>query len=184
MNIMIITASPNTDGLTAACGKAAKVGVEMGSALANMISLNTLNIPSCHACESGWGTCLKEHTCQVKDDFQDLHEKMSKADGYIIITPVYWGDMSESLKSFIDRLRRCEASNGDKNSLFGKPFICVAAPGGTGNGCISTLASFERFVDHVKGVKYDFIGITRRNKEYKLVTIKNAANSMVQSLTV
>ncbi|MBU3154043.1 flavodoxin family protein [Clostridium estertheticum] len=184
MNIMIITASPNTDGLTAACGKAAKVGVEMGSALANMISLNTLNISSCHACESGWGTCLKEHTCQVKDDFQDLHEKMSKADGYIIITPVYWGDMSESLKSFIDRLRRCEALNGDKNNLFGKPFICVAAPGGTGNGCISTLASFERFVDHVKGVKYDFIGITRRNKEYKLVTIKNAANSMVQSLTV
>jgi len=182
MKIMIITSSPNKDGLTAACRNEAKAGVEMGLATAQTINLNTLNIPACHACGSGWGTCLKEHTCQVKDDFQDLHAKMAEADGYIIITPVYWGDMSESLKAFIDRLRRCEALNGDANSLFGKPFICVAAPGGTGNGCISTLASFERFVDHVKGVKYDFIGVTRRSRDYKLNTIKNAAKSMVESL--
>lgn len=182
MKIMIVTSSPNKDGLTAACGSEAKVGVEMESAQATMIDLNSLNISSCHACGNGWGTCLKKHICQVEDDFQKLHEEMSKADGYIIITPVYWGDMSESLKAFIDRLRRCEASNGEKNNLFGKPFICVAAPGGTGNGSISCLASFERFVDHVRGVKYDFIGVTRRNREYKLTTIREAAKSMVKSL--
>ncbi|HEY8889489.1 MAG TPA: flavodoxin family protein [Clostridium sp.] len=184
MKIMIITSSPNNDGLTAACGNEAKVGVEMSTANSSIVSLNTLNIPSCHACGSGWGTCKSTHTCQVQDDFQKLHGAMSQADGYIIITPVYWGDMSESLKAFIDRLRRCEATSGAKNNLAGKPFICVAAPGGTGNGCISTLASFERFVDHIKGIKYDFIGVTQRNRDYKLTTIREAAKSMVKSLNI
>lgn len=182
MKIIILTSSPNNDGLTAACGEEAKVGVGMGDANVSIINLNTLNISSCHACGSGWGTCIDKHTCQVEDDFQKLHAEVAEADGYIIVTPVYWGDMSESLKSFIDRIRRCEATNGEKSNLFGKPFICVAAPGGTGNGCISTLATLERFVDHVKGVKYDFIGVTRRNRDYKLTTIREAAKSMVESL--
>ena len=104
-----------------------------------------------------------EHTCQVQDDFQNLHRSMAQADGYIIITPVYWRDLSESLKTFTDRLRRCEA-NGEKTDLAGKPFICVAAPRGTGNGCISCLSSFERFVDHINGVKYDFIAIKKKVK--------------------
>ncbi|MBU3181094.1 flavodoxin family protein [Clostridium psychrophilum] len=182
MKIMIITSSPNTNGLTAKCSDAAKSGVEMVSDNASIINLNTLNIPSCHACGNGWGTCKDKHSCQVKDDFQNLHAKVADADGYIIITPVYWGDMSESLRAFTDRLRRCEASNGEKSNLFNKPFICVAAPGGTGNGSISCLASLERFVDQVKGIKYDLIGITRRNREYKLNTIKEAAKSMAESL--
>lgn len=184
MNIMILTSSPNKDGLTAACGQEAKAGVEMGCVDASIIDLNSLNISSCHACGSGWGTCRDKNNCQVEDDFQKLHAEIMKADGYIIITPVYWHDMSESLKVFIDRLRRCETSKGTENSLAGKPFICVAAPGGSGNGCISCLASFERFVDHIKGVKYDFIGITRRNREYKLTTIREAAKSMAKSLMI
>lgn len=182
MNIMIITSSPNLDGLTAACGEEARQGVMNGKAEASIVNLNELNISSCHACGNGWGPCRDKHICQVQDDFQKLHAEMSKADGYIIITPVYWHEMSESLKVFIDRLRRCEASNGEKNNLAGKPFICVAAPGGSGNGCISCLASFERFVDHVKGIKYDFIGITRRSRDYKLTTIREAAKSMAEYL--
>ena len=182
MKIMIITSSPNIDGLTAACAEKAKMGVEKGAAIASTINLNSINIASCHACGNGWGTCHNDHVCQVKDDFQKLHAEMAEADGYIIITPVYWGDLSESLKAFSDRLRRCEATNGEQSNLANKPFICVAAPGGSGNGCLSCLSSFERFVDQIKGVKYDFIGVTQRNRAYKLTTISEAANSMVQSL--
>jgi multimeric flavodoxin WrbA len=182
MKIMILTSSPNKDGLTAACGAEAKKGAEMGSATVSIIDLNALNISRCQACGNGWGTCGDKHVCQVEDDFQKLHSEMAEADGYIIITPVYWHDMSESLKAFVDRLRRCEAGKGDQNSLAGKPFVCVAAPGGSGNGAISCLASFERFVDHVKGVKYDFINITRRSRDYKLTTIREASKSMAESL--
>ena len=54
MKIMIITSSPNDDGLTAACGEQSKIGVEMESADALTINLNTLNISACSACGKGW----------------------------------------------------------------------------------------------------------------------------------
>ena len=55
MKIIILTSSPNEDGLTAACGEEAKAGAESGDAIASIINLNSLNISSCHACGKGWG---------------------------------------------------------------------------------------------------------------------------------
>ena len=67
------------------------------------------------------GECRPEHECQVEDDFQALHGRMLQADAYVLVTPVYWGEMSESAKAFADRLRRCEATRGDESGLAGKP---------------------------------------------------------------
>ena len=178
MKITILTSSPNKDGLTAACAQNANEGAALTGAEVSIICLNDLNIPSCSACGDGWGTCRKEHICQVKDDFQKTHASLKDSDALIIITPVYWGEPSESAKNFLDRLRRCEAMKGDKNIIAGKPIICVAAAGGSGNGTISCLESLERFVNHLKGTKYDFISITQRTKTYKLNTIKEATSSM------
>src|SRR5690242_2708680 len=105
MKIMIITSSPNTDGLTAACGSAAKHGIESAGAQAVMIRLNDLNISKCHACNNGWGTCNKDYTCQLEDDFEGLHKTLGEMDAFVVATPVYWGDLSESAKAFFDRLR-------------------------------------------------------------------------------
>lgn len=182
MKIMVLTSSPNKDGLTAACGEEARQGVVSVGAEAVMVRLNDFKIGACHACYNGWGTCRDKHECQVQDDFQKLHASMAEMDGFIIISPVYWGELSESAKSFIDRVRRSEALKEEKNFLEGKPVICVAAAGGTGNGCISCLESMERFINHVKAVKQDFIAITRRSRDYKLNTIKEAAKSLVLSL--
>ncbi len=182
MKITIITSSPNKDGLTAACGTQAKEGALLNGAEVSLISLNELNIPSCSACNNGWGPCRSDHICQVKDDFQKTHASLKDSDALILISPVYWGELSESAKNFLDRLRRCEAISGDKNILAGKPIICVAAAGGSGNGTISCLESMDRFVTHLRGIKYDFISITQRTRVYKLTTIKDAASSLCISL--
>lgn len=179
MNVMIFTSSPNIDGLTAACGNAAQTGAEKAGAHVVRVNLNKYRIGHCKACKNGWGSCRNEHECQVQDDFQGLHAAMSDLDAYILITPVYWGDMSESAKVFFDRLRRCEAMKRDKNLLEGKPVIAVAAAGGSGNGLISCLSTMERFFSHVKAEKFDLIGVTQKNKVYKLDTILNAAREMV-----
>jgi multimeric flavodoxin WrbA len=103
---------------------------------------------------------------------------MADMDGFIIINPVYFWDMSESAKVFFDRLRRCEAFN--KNSrMAGKPFVCVAAAGGTGNGCVSCLTALEKLVDHLKCDKFDFIHIIQKNRAFKLETIERSAESLV-----
>lgn len=179
MNVMIFTSSPNTDGLTAACADAAQKGAETAGAHVEMINLNKHRLGHCKACGNGWGSCRNEHECQVQDDFQGLHSGMLGMDAFILITPVYWGDMSESAKAFFDRLRRCEALKNDKNILEGKPVIAVAAAGGSGNGLISCLSTMERFFMQVKADKFDLIGVTQKNRGYKLETLLNATQAMV-----
>ena len=126
MNVLVLSASPNKDGLTAACAAAAVEGARQAGGHAEEVRLNDLQVGMCQACDNGWGTCLKDHECQVEDDFQALHGRMRQADAYVLVTPVYWGEMSESAKSFTDRLRRCEATRGDESGLSGKPAIAVA----------------------------------------------------------
>ncbi|WP_242876272.1 flavodoxin family protein [Desulfosporosinus hippei] len=179
---MILTSSPNTDGLTAACGNAAKSGAEETGAKVIMVNLNQQKIGSCHACGNGWGPCRNEHQCQVIDDFQNLHASMNDMDAFVLVSPVYWGEMSESAKSFTDRLRRCEGIKNEKTCLEGKPVISVAAAGGSGNGITTCLTSMERLFTHLKAEKFDFIGVTQKNKKYKIDTIREATKEMVSKL--
>lgn len=179
MKVMVITSSPNKDGLTAACGDAAKLGAEEAGAEVVMVDLNSMKVGQCHACGNGWGPCLNVNQCQVIDDFQDLHNSLKDMDAFVFITPVYWGDMSESAKAFFDRLRRCEAWKKEKGYLQDKPVIAVAAAGGSGNGTISCLTSMERLLMHVKAERFDYISITKKTRSFKLDTIKESTKAMM-----
>jgi hypothetical protein len=46
---------------------------------------------------------------------------------------------------------------------------------------ITCLASLERWIQHVRARKWDFIPVNRWNRAYKLETIRNASNAMVRS---
>jgi multimeric flavodoxin WrbA len=183
MKFLVISASPNKDGLTSACAAAVLDGIRAAGGEVEEIHLNDLKLDHCHACNNGWGTCLNEHHCQEVDDFQALHGQMAQADGYVLVTPVYWGEMSESAKAFTDRLRRCEATQEDgKSSLFKKPVIAVAAAGGSGNGMITCLLSMERWIHHVQGRVFDLVPVNRWTREYKLTAIRDGGYALVDQL--
>ena len=95
MNVLVISSSPNIDGLTAACAAAAVAGVSDAGGHAEEIRLNDLDIGCCEACGNGWGPCRIEHECQVLDDFQALQSRVRDADGLVFVTPVYFGELSE-----------------------------------------------------------------------------------------
>jgi len=65
----------------------------------------------------------------IEDDFQNLREKINQADALVFSTPVYYGDLSESAKRFLDRWRRCESVNRETSPLRGKLAIGIAAAG-------------------------------------------------------
>ena len=65
MKAMVITASPNHDGLTAASADAAEEGLRSAGVEVERANVNDLNIGTCEACNRGWGTCLSEYECQV-----------------------------------------------------------------------------------------------------------------------
>jgi multimeric flavodoxin WrbA len=179
MKILVLGASPNWDGLTAACMDAAVKGINQAHESWDEIRLNDMEIGNCQACGNGWGTCLNEHVCQVEDDFQELHRRFLEADGFVMVTPVYWGEPAEVYKAFTDRLRRCEATRKGESGFKGKPVLAVAAAGGSGNGMITCLASMERWIEHVQARKYDFIAVNRFNREVKVETILNSVLGMI-----
>ena len=180
MNVIVLSSSPNEDGLTAACAAAAINGIRLAGGHAQEVRLNDLSVGMCEACDNGWGTCLPDHECQVEDDFQELHATVRQADALVLVSPVYWGEMSESAKAFTDRLRRCEATLGENSRVSGKPVIAVAAAGGSGGGMITCLLSMERWIDHIRARKFDLIPVNRWSRDYKLVAIQDATRAMVQ----
>ena len=180
MKVLVVTSSPNEEGLTAACGESARQGVVDGRSPARVVNLNDFRIERCAVCEDGWGPCLKEHRCRLEDDFGTLKTMFEEAEGYVWVTPVYFGEPSEPFKAFFDRLRRCEATkSGEKKSaLFEKPVVCVAAAGGSGNGAVHCLGEMERLARQLRAAPFDFIPITQKSREYQVETIHDALVGM------
>ncbi|MEA1871350.1 MAG: flavodoxin family protein [Candidatus Bipolaricaulota bacterium] len=182
MKVLIITSSPNTAGLTASCGKAARQGVVDSHNPARVVDLNELKLNRCAVCNDGWGTCLSKHHCQMQDDFQALHTAIGEAEGYVFVTPVYYGEPSEPMKALFDRLRRCEATKDpaakETSVLNEKPAVCIAAAGESGHGTVDCLAAMERVLSRLGVDRFDFIPVTSRTRDYQLETIHDALSAM------
>ena len=145
MKVVIVSGTPKKEGLCFSCVQSAREGVLNAGGECEVESLCETKLKICAVCGDGWGTCLKDHVCQFGDDgFAALQQKLAAADALILVTPVYWGDMSEPMKAFFDRYRRCEAMKGDKSALRGKQVLLVASSGGTGNGMVSRSTSSRR----------------------------------------
>ena len=134
---------PNKKGLTFSCVEQCIKELNKQHIFNQHICMNFKNIKKCMACgKRGWGICLEEHKCVIDDDFNILYSLMEEYDGYIFVTPVYFWEMSESAKTFFDRLKRCDAFN-EKSNIKGKDIVCVACAGGSGSGTEETLNSFN-----------------------------------------
>jgi len=180
MKVMVVYSSPNKDGLTAACANAAAEGVRQAGGEAELVCLNDLQIAHCYSCQDGWGKCRSEHECGRPDEFQPLHQRMREFDAFALVTPVYWGQPSEYMKAFCDRLRRCEATAGAKGYFRDRSIIAVAAAGGSGNGTITCLLEMENWIKHVGALPYDLITVKRWTRPFKLEAIKASARAMAE----
>lgn len=177
--VIVLNASPNTEGLTATCGREFLAGAEAAGAAVELVHLCQLDLKHCQQCAQGWGACRVEGRCVIVDDFAELRAKILEADIWALATPVYFGDLSESAKAFTDRLRRCHIGDPDK-SLAGKDFVAIAAAGGTGGGATTCLHTLDRFCQHTGQRPADFIAITRRSRVYKLPCLRAAGQSVVE----
>ena len=180
---LVLTASPNQEGLTAACGKAAAKGISDMGGTVESYDLCREKIKGCRVCGDGWGICRTESRCVIDDPMQMLKDKMAKADGLFLITPVYWAQQSEIMKYFCDRVRRCEAIKFEKSALYGKRINLIAAAGGSGNGTVSCLTDMELWAKHVGAIPVQRIGIDRFNRETMMKVIERAGRDMVSFTT-
>lgn len=180
MKVTVIWSSPNNDGLTASAANNMILGLtEAGAEIVN-IHLNEKHIEHCRACGNGWGSCNKTGTCVIKDDHQAIYDELSSSDGIVFVTAVYWSDMTECMKSFIDRLRRMEATKN--HFLKDKRCVLVACAGGTGRGTVECLHQLEMACTHMGMRVYDRIPVVRYNAPYMLPALENAGKTYFERL--
>ena len=175
MKIVAIQTSPNHDGLTAESAKRVMKGAEEAGNETEIINLNDEIIKKCKACEKGWGQCRRDGTCILEDDLAGII-KILEADALVFTTPVYWWDISESAKTFLDRMRRMETYYSFKR-YSKKPYIGIACAGGSGNGAARALYLLEEYLKRIGFKNYDLVTVTQANRSHKLSMLEEAGKN-------
>jgi len=177
---IIITSSPNTDGLTAACGRAALTGIRSAGGEAEIIDISAAKLQPCRICGDGWGQCRNSSNCVIDDILPELQTKIRNAEGVVLVSPVYFGQPCERMKYFLDRFRRCEGFNNNDSAATDKQIDLIAAAGGSGNGTATCLAEMEQWCRQVRAVPQERIGVTRFNRALLLPVIEDAGARLVK----
>ena len=183
MQIMIISGSRNRKGRTARAIEAIGKGVAKAGGKSESIFLPELDIERCRQCDQeGWGVCHSENRCIIEDDFDLIVAKLSIADAVVFASPVYFYDLSESMRAFLDRLRRITPRpDPGPRRVFpmpgvsplmpppgATPAIGVCMAGGGGGGAPYCCVILERFLPECGFDVVDMIPIRRQNFEFKL----------------
>ncbi len=179
-SVLIVSGSRNAEGQTARAAAAVREGVEAdGSGTTETVFLPALDVQRCRQCDSaGWGLCRKAGRCVIEDDFAGLVARLRASDAVVFATPVYFGDLSESLRAFLDRLRRtCMHADGragvEKKRAVG---VCVA--GGGGGGAPACCVNLERILATCGFDVIDLVPVRRQNLEAKLESLRRSGASL------
>ena len=101
MKILVLNGSPKNDrSNTLNITKAFLAGFPADCSI-EYVSLYKLNIKPCVGCFSCWSKTQGQ--CVIKDDMQELYEKIRAADIIIESFPLYFFGMPSQLKAMTDR---------------------------------------------------------------------------------
>jgi multimeric flavodoxin WrbA len=104
----------------------------------------------------------------IEDDFASLVDRIVEADIAIFATPVYFSDLSESMRAFLGRLRRICDNQSTRSRISGKPAVGISMAGGGGGGSPACGASLARAVRACRFDLVDMILVRRQNLDLKL----------------
>ena len=197
MKMLALSGSRNHQGRTAQAINALQDGFVKAGGTAESLFLIDLKLERCRQCEiDGWGICRKDGTCIIEDDFDSVVEKIKAADIVVFATPVYFADLSESMRSFLDRLRRIrfrrvastaqgappQGAPGTPGvpGTQGMPAIGLCLSGGGGGGAPTCAVNMERILQTCGFNLVDMVLIRRQNFDLKLGVLKLTGEWLAQ----
>ncbi len=140
MKVVAFNGSPREDGNTTILinhvfRELEKEGVEI-----ELVQLSGKKIHGCITCFKCFET--KDQRCAVKDDFaNECIEKMIKAEGIILGSPVYFTDVTAEMKALIDRAGFVSMANGGMyRNKVGAAVVAVRR-----SGAVHTLDTLSHF---------------------------------------
>jgi multimeric flavodoxin WrbA len=152
-NVLILKGSPREKGNSSTLAQRAAEGVVKAGATVESISLHSLTIHPCNACDA----CRRTGKCAINDDMQMLYPKLLAADSLLIASPIYWFWLNAQTKLMIDRWYALETPQG--YALSGKRFGLVLTFEDSdpfSSGGVNAIRSFQ---DMCRYLKVDLAGI-------------------------
>ena len=140
MKVLAINGSARKDGNTAflintVFEELNKEGIET-----EMVPLSGKIMEPCKAC---WACNGKKNCVHKKDQFQEIFEKMTQADGIILGSPVYTANMSANMQALLERASVVTDMNRGENLFAHKVGASVTAA--RRGGALSALDSMNHF---------------------------------------
>ena len=173
MKILVISGSRSAKGQTAQAAQAFLEGAAAAGASGDVRYLPRMKIERCRQCEdNGWGVCRSEGRCIIADDFAAIVDRIRSADAVVFATPVYFSDLSESLRAFLDRLRRITRHDAGKLRITDKRAVGICVAGGGGGGAPACAVSLEKVLATSGFDVVDVVPVRRQNLDMKLDVVK------------
>lgn len=168
MKLVVVLGSRNPEGQTARAADALLEGAADAGWEGERVFLPKNKIERCRQCdERGWGLCRSEGRCVIEDDLAPLMEKIGGADAMAFATPVYFGDLSESMRAFTDRMRRVCRHKKDNSGIEGKRAVGICVAGGGGGGGPTCTVSLEKVLRTCGFDVVDMVPARRQNLDLK-----------------
>lgn len=136
MNILGILGSSRKMGNSEILIDIALKAAKGHGATVSKVTLRDMTIAPCDGC----GKCQKSGKCVVKDDMQEIYQKMLEADGILWASPVYFWSMTGQTKIVMDRTYALSFPNRQLANKVGG-LITVAST----RGCMSTAHIFHMY---------------------------------------
>ena len=138
MKVLILNGSPHAKGTTAgALAEMEKIFAENGVET-ETVQIGNQMIRGCIACYR----CKEIGKCVFDDAVNETAEKLDKADGLVIASPVYYSSANGTMVSFMDRLMY-SSKNIDKTMKVAAS-VAVARRGGT----TATLDQLNKYITY------------------------------------
>lgn len=126
VKVIGIIGSPRSGGNTEIYVKKALESAAEAGADTDIIHLGKAEIEPCNACD----ICKFSGECPIDDDMVGISEKVKEADGLIIGSPVYFGNVTAQTKLFMDRSRPLRIDFKLKNKVAGAISVGASRNGG------------------------------------------------------
>ena len=127
--IAAVYGSPRKNGNTAALLSMAIKGAEDAGAVVDAIFLRDYRMSPCLEIYG----CKKEGECAIKDDFQEIRDRLLAADAIIIATPIFFYTVSAHVKILMDRCQSLwvkkywiDNESVERQTFYRKGFVIAA----------------------------------------------------------
>lgn len=140
MKVLGINSSARKDGNTAILMEKVFEALNKEGIETEMIQLSGKIIEPCKAC---WACGGKRNCVHKKDQFQNIFEKMTQADGIILGSPVYTANISANLQALLERASVVTDMNRKENLFQHKVGAAITAA--RRGGALNALDAMNHF---------------------------------------